>query len=252
MTGDEPEKRATDRQAADAKPALGSEIPVPYDPVFVAAARDRNDAEAAQATSALSVFGPEFLEHWAARIEAARMENHGPPVCVDRLAKALDVTAFFAGGLSSMALKTADGVTQIDAAQKREALRLAAAIKDSVDAYQAFREGFAFDGEDPLLPDCGEMRAALRRLVRDIEHVEPRPRARGHADIFAFAARDVLRELTGHGGRSTDRVTHVETGLLFEFAIAILDVIDGHTPPAERASRVRTALRKLHWEGVRK
>ena len=252
MTVDDPDKRGPEQQALNANLEVGSETPVPYEPAFVAAARAGNDAEAAHARSALSVFGLEFLETWAARIEAERIEGHGARVSVDRLAKALDGVAFFAESLWSMARKAADGVTQIDAAQKREALKLAAAIKDSIDAYQAYREGFAFDGGDPLLPDCGEMHAALKRLVDDIEHVDPRPRARSHAGIVVFMARDILQDLASHKGRSTDRTTYVETGLLFDFALAILDVIDKTTPDAKRASRIRTALRKPHWDGMRK
>lgn len=225
---------------------------VPYDRDHVARMRATNDEESRAAASPEAVFGAEFLQRWANKIEEDRPNDFGSPGDAAALSRALEVSAFFAGGLSTMALPEPDGVSQISNDQKKRALGLARKIFKAAKAYREYRDSFGVDPEpdpflheEPQLPHCDRLLGQADALVREIEQLVARPRSRGEASCVLSELRGVLVEFTGRAGRSTDRVTGVESGLLFDFAMDMMMKLAPDTPAEKLASRIRTALRQL-------
>lgn len=189
------------------------------------------------------VLGPDFIQYWSTRLEAKRATTVETPVTPERLTERLLGLGFFASAFAMMSAPEPDGAVQISEDQRRTAKRHLEKVRKALDGYIAYRRTLSDELGTSLLPSGEGAARALKSLNEDLEHIEVRPRARGHYELLVKEARAILLHLTGTPGRIVGRETGVESGLLFHFSLALLEKLAPGIDPIESASRIKTAIR---------
>ncbi|QIE56640.1 hypothetical protein G5B40_15085 [Pikeienuella piscinae] len=231
-----PDRRPDPTWNLDVPPAAD---PVPYDESLVN--DDAFDTEDLPTLEA--VFGPAFLHEWSSRLEAERRPTVKTPVTPERLAERLAGLAFIAEAFATLSAPEPDGVHQMSDDQRRAARRHLENTRRAFDGYLAFRRALSDEFGSSLLPSGEDVDKALSSLKASLEHVEVRPRARGHYELLVKDVRVILKQLTGNTGRVVDRETGVESGLLFDFSLALIERLAPGIDPTAAATRIRTAIR---------
>ncbi|WP_340109416.1 hypothetical protein [Pikeienuella sp. HZG-20] len=213
--------------------------PVPYDEHLING--QAFDTEGRLTPEA--VFGPAFLREWSSRLETERGPTVKTPVTPERLTERLAGLVFFADTFATLSAPKPDGVHQISEDQRRAARRHLAKTRKALDGYLAFRRTLSDELGISLLPSGEDVDKALGSLKASLEHVEVRPRARGHYELLVKDVRVILKQLTGTAGRIVDRETGVESGLLFVFSLALIERLAPGIDPTAAPTRIRTAIR---------